>query len=152
MNSLIFDSPIGRLLISENGGRLCGISFLSCSEPPIQRESRILLEAKMQLTEYFAGIRKGFSLPISIEAGDFALSVYDLLQLIPYGSTRTYSEIAAEAGKPKASRAVGLACHSNPLPIIIPCHRVIGKNGALVGYTSGLTVKKKLLRLEGIIL
>lgn len=147
MNSATFESPIGRLLISESGGKLCGVSFYDgeIAEP---RENRLLKEARTQLREYFAGERREFDLPLAEEGSDFALAVRREMLKIPYGATRSYSEIAAAIGKPGAARAVGMACHNNPIAIIIPCHRVIGANANLVGYAGGVGKKEYLLCLE----
>ncbi|MBE6111855.1 MAG: methylated-DNA--[protein]-cysteine S-methyltransferase [Peptococcaceae bacterium] len=115
------------------------------------RETALLLEAKRQLEEYFAGIRASFSLPLAPEGTEFQKSVWQQLEAIPFGETRTYGQIAAAAGNPKACRAAGGAIHKNPIAIMIPCHRVIGADGSLTGFASGLDVKEALLRLEGII-
>ena len=147
MNSTTFDSPLGKLLITENGGKLCGVSYFS-GESVESRESRLLIETQMQLKEYFSGERREFDLPLSEEGSDFALAVRREMLAIPYGTTRTYSEIAAAIGKPGAARAVGMACHNNPIAIIVPCHRVIGVGANLVGYAGGVGKKEFLLRLE----
>ena len=115
------------------------------------RETALLLEAKRQLEEYFAGIRAGFSLPLAPEGTEFQKSVWQQLEAIPFGETRTYGQIAAAVGNPKACRAAGGAIHKNPIAIMIPCHRVIGADGSLTGFASGLDVKEALLHLEGII-
>ncbi len=103
-----------------------------------------------QLIEYLDGKRKQFTLPFDISGTPFQLQVWNELCKIPFGKTATYSEVATNIGNPKAVRAVGGAIGSNPLSIVIPCHRVIGKNGSLTGYSGGLDVKKRLLDLEGI--
>ena len=148
MNRTVFKSPIGKLLLAEENGKLCGVSFYR-GETVAARESRLLLEAEMQLTEYFAGKRREFELPIHTDVSEFADSVLREVSNIPYGATATYSEIAASLGNPNASRAVGMACHNNPVAIIIPCHRVVGVGTNLVGYAGGITAKEYLLRLEG---
>ena len=150
MNKVLYESPLGTLLIAEENGFLREISFFSGNEKILQNESRLTLETKMQLTEYFALKRKAFDLPVRLVGTDFSRAVWKELQNIPYSSARTYSQIASFVGNPSASRAVGLACHSNPIAIVIPCHRVIGVNGKLVGYSAGLERKRQLLRLEGI--
>ena len=147
MNSTVFDSSLGKLLISENGGKLCGVSYFT-GESVGMKESRLLSEANKQLAEYFAGERREFDLPLSEEGSDFALAVRREMLSIPYGATKTYSEIAAAIGKPGAARAVGMACHNNPIAIIVPCHRVIGVGANLVGYAGGVGKKEFLLRLE----
>lgn len=116
-----------------------------------QRETALLVEARKQLAEYFAGQRSSFSLPLAPEGTVFQKDVWQQLEQIPYGETRTYGQIAAALGKPTASRAVGGANHNNPIAIMIPCHRVIGANGKLTGYAGGLDLKEKLLRLEGVL-
>jgi len=101
------------------------------------------------LAEYFQGRRKVFDLPLAPEGTPFQLRVWNALREIHYGKTISYGELAARIGQPSASRAVGLANGSNPLPIVIPCHRVIGSNGKLTGYGGGLPIKERLLALEG---
>lgn len=106
-------------------------------------------QAAQQLTEYFAGLRKIFNFPYQVTSGTaFQRQVWDALTAIPYGQTRTYGEIARIIGKPGASRAVGAANHHNPLLIVIPCHRVIGAQGALTGFAAGIAIKRDLLALE----
>ncbi|QEY34806.1 methylated-DNA--[protein]-cysteine S-methyltransferase [Caproiciproducens galactitolivorans] len=111
-------------------------------------ETQLHREAFRQLKEYFAGTRREFSLPLSPEGTEFQKRVWKCLLSIPYGETRSYKQIAEMAGCPRGYRAVGMANNRNPIPIFIPCHRVIGANGSLVGYGGGLDIKKKLLRLE----
>lgn len=108
----------------------------------------LLQSARKELEEYFQGKRKDFSVPLKPDGTVFQKKVWKALTEIPYGETRTYGEIAAAVGNEKASRAVGMANHCNPIPIIIPCHRVIGKNGKLTGYAGGLEKKTVLLELE----
>ncbi len=117
----------------------------------VQQDTPLLLEAKRQLEEYFAGLRAAFSLPLAPKGTDFQKLVWRELENIPYGETRTYGQIAEAVGNPAASRAVGGANHKNPIAIMIPCHRVIGADGSLTGYAGGLDVKETLLRLEGAI-
>lgn len=114
------------------------------------QDTPLLLEAKRQLEEYFSGLRASFSLPLNPQGTAFQKKVWQQLEAIPYGQTRTYGQIAAAVGQPTASRAVGGANHNNPIAIVIPCHRVIGANGKLTGYAGGLDIKEKLLRLEGV--
>jgi methylated-DNA-[protein]-cysteine S-methyltransferase len=108
------------------------------------------LEAERQLMEYFEKKRKIFDLPITLNGTDFQKSVWNALLGVPWGETRTYGQIAEIIGNPKASRAVGMANNRNPISIIVPCHRIIGTNGALVGYGGGLDIKRLLLDLEGL--
>lgn len=148
----ICPSPIGNLKIEMTEQGICALYFLR--NKPVsgddKRESShpLLQQAVQQLDEYFAGSRTSFSLPLCTKGTPFQLSVWQALQKIPYGTTCSYGEIAAAIGNPKASRAVGMANNKNPLPIFIPCHRVIGANGKLVGYGGGLDIKKALLSLE----
>lgn len=112
----------------------------------------VLVEAVRQLREYFAGAREVFTVPLRPEGTPFQLSVWRALEEIPFGHTRTYRDIANAIGRPTATRAVGAANGQNPLPIFLPCHRVIGSNGSLTGFGGGLDVKLALLRLEGVLL
>lgn len=113
-----------------------------------QERTEVSDEAARQLEEYFQGKRKTFKLPLKLKGTEFQKLVWDALLTIPYGETRSYSEIACQIGRPKASRAVGMANHRNPVAIVVPCHRVIGKNGSLTGYAGGLDKKERLLDLE----
>lgn len=113
-----------------------------------EKDTELLLEAKKELEEYFEGKRKEFDLPLEQEGTEFQKRVWNALKKIPYGETRTYKEVAKIVGNEKASRAVGMANNKNNIPIIVPCHRVIGSNGKLVGYALGLDMKKYLLDLE----
>ena len=145
MNSLTFDAPVGPVTIAAENGRITSLSFGASlhSEP-----TPLLLEAKKQLEEYFAGRRREFQLPLAPKGTEFQQKVWKALLDIPYGETRSYGEIARAIGNPKASRAVGMANNRNPIAIIIPCHRVIGSTGKLVGYGGGLDKKEFLLNLE----
>ena len=111
-------------------------------------KSELISKTIIQLEEYFAGKRKIFDLPIKLIGTEFQIKVWNELKKIPYGETRSYKQIAESIGNPKAVRAVGLANNKNPITIIIPCHRVIGSNGKLVGYAGGINMKKQLLDLE----
>jgi methylated-DNA-[protein]-cysteine S-methyltransferase len=113
-------------------------------------ETPLIKKAAAQISEYLEGKRKKFDLPLVLHGTEFQKTVWRALQTIPYGETRSYKDIAVLAGSPKAFRAVGMANNRNPVSIIIPCHRVIGSNGDLVGYGGGLPVKKFLLELEGV--
>ena len=108
----------------------------------------LLEEAARQLTEYADGTRESFDLPVAPTGTAFQQAVWAALRTIPYGQTRTYGDIAAQIGNPKATRAVGIACNKNPILMVIPCHRVIGKNGSLTGFGAGLELKETLLNLE----
>lgn len=107
-----------------------------------------MTEAAAEINEYLAGSRKRFDLPLSYGGSGFRVSVLDAIRDIPYGRTRTYAEIAQAVGSPKAYRAVGTACGENPLPILIPCHRVLPSSGGIGGYAGGSSLKRRLLDLE----
>ncbi len=117
-------------------------------EPDWIYNEQPLAEARRQLDEYFGGDRKQFDLPLRLEGTEFQVSVLEALQEIPYGETASYGEIARRIGRPKAVRAVGAANGRNPIPIVVPCHRVIGSTGDLTGFGGGLDTKEALLRLE----
>lgn len=152
MHSMItFPTPIGRITVAETGGWITNVyierDHSSHFNYPV-KHTDLLNEAKYQLTEYFLGKRKAFNLPLLPTGTNFVLSVWQTLVAIPYGETRSYKEIAEAIDNPKACRAVGQANNKNPIPILIPCHRVVGANGHLVGYGAGLDIKAYLLRLE----
>lgn len=150
MYHCLLKTAIGPLALSASDVGLCQISFAPPSEPldePI-RQHPILKQASQELEEYFLGQREQFSVALDVTGSDFQMKVYQQLRQIPYGQTRSYKEIAQALNKPGASRAVGMANNKNRLPIIIPCHRVIGSNGQLVGFAGGLGVKQQLLELE----
>lgn len=126
---------------------LINIQFTQPQKALLQT-TELLSMATIQLDEYFQGKRTTFSLPFKLTGTPFQLAVWKELQNIPYGQTTSYKEIAQKINKPKACRAVGMANNKNPLPIIIPCHRVIGSNGKLIGYAGGLNFKNYLLELE----
>jgi len=113
-----------------------------------QLETPLIKETALQVEDYLAGKRKGFSLPLALHGTEFQKAAWQALQTIPYGAVRSYKDMAEQIGRPKAVRAVGLANNRNPISIIVPCHRVIGHNGALVGYGGGLPIKRYLLDLE----
>lgn len=150
MTEATIHTPIGWLLLREEDGALCALSAVNgpCAEAP--EESALLCEAKAQLQAYFAGERRAFDLPIAPRGTAFETAVWRALEAIPYGQTRTYGEIAAQIGKPGASRAVGRACGRNPILLVVPCHRVIGSGGRLTGFAAGLDTKRALLALEGV--
>jgi methylated-DNA-[protein]-cysteine S-methyltransferase len=147
------ESPIGELLLAGDGDALSLVSFPEGSmrrdpEPDWIYNEKPFEAARQQLTEYFAGERREFDLPLKLGGTEFQLSVLHALQQIPYGETTSYSDIAERIGRPKAVRAVGAANGRNPIPIIVPCHRVIGSHGDLTGFGGGLDTKEALLRLE----
>lgn len=119
-------------------------------EPEWVRNDSFFAEAQEQLEEYFNGVRTSFNLRLNPEGTDYQKQVWRMLAKIPYGKVYSYKDIAELTGNSKASRAVGMANSKNPLPIIVPCHRVIGANGKLTGFACGLAIKEKLLELEGI--
>ena len=148
-----FDSPVGELLLAGDDDALSLVSFPEGSmrrdpEPDWIYNEKPFTAARQQLTEYFAGARREFDLPLKLSGTEFQLSVLHALQQIPYGETTSYSDIAERIGRPKAVRAVGAANGRNPIPIIVPCHRVIGSHGDLTGFGGGLDPKEALLRLE----
>ncbi len=150
MDLLLFDTPLGQMALAEEDGALIRLYLPGTGIPRIlPRETPLLLKAQRQLLEYFQKERQTFDLPLAPQGTPFQRAVWEELRRIPYGATCTYGDIAARIGRPKAVRAVGQANHCNPLPIFIPCHRVIGKNGALTGYAGGLALKQALLELEG---
>lgn len=145
-----YETAIGAVVIVAKEDAITEILFsgkkaIDC----LWEETPLLKQGAKQLQEYFDGQRKVFDLPIEPEGTAFQRSVWNALVTIPYGETRTYGQIAAQIGNPKASRAIGQANHNNPIPILIPCHRVIGADGSLTGYGGGLDIKKQLLELEG---
>lgn len=146
MPAFTMQSPIGLLTIEETDGAITALRFggETVSPPP----TPLLQRAAQQLTEYFAARRRRFDLPLRPQGTAFQQAAWSALCAIPYGQTRTYAQQAAAIGNPKACRAVGMANHCNPLPLFIPCHRVIGAGGKLTGYAGGLAVKRFLLELE----
>lgn len=165
MYQYFMDTPLGRLRLVESEGFIKEISLSDLPAARLDSDGKIikteetfteavtektpvLAETERQLNEYFAGLRSRFDLPLKPEGTAFFQSVWKELQEIPYGETRSYGEIAKSIGKPTAARAVGMANHHNPIMIVIPCHRVIGADGKLVGYAGGLDIKRRLLALE----
>ena len=151
MKSLYFyKTDIGKVGIVENGGQITNLYFESDKIPTDLeiRETKLLKTAGKQLLEYFSRKRKTFELPLAPAGTEFQGQVWQALCQIPYGETVSYKDIAKKVNNDKAARAVGMANNKNPIPIFIPCHRVIGANGKLVGYGGGLGIKKALLELE----
>ncbi|MCK6264127.1 methylated-DNA--[protein]-cysteine S-methyltransferase [Vibrio sp. ZSDE26] len=149
-----YQSPLGALTLQANEHGLLGVWFPIHTTQPAQLGQRddtfpILKETKRQLDEYFSMQRRAFSLPVASLGTDFQQQVWRALCMIPYGETWSYQQLAETIENPKAVRAVGLANGKNPVSIIVPCHRVIGKNGKLTGYAGGTEIKKNLLKLEG---
>jgi methylated-DNA-[protein]-cysteine S-methyltransferase len=149
------NSLVGRIAIAEEDGYITNLVFLNIENIDSYFEEAYIIEdtqtikiAKQQLDEYFLGTRTTFSLPIKLAGSEFQMKVWEALAEIPYGETRSYKQIGERIGNPKASRAVGHANNRNPVSIIIPCHRVIGSNGQMVGYGGGLDIKEQLHALE----
>ena len=143
-----YDTPVGKLIIGEENGAITRVTWTQLPKEYLQEETALIAECRNQLEEYFAGKRKTFDLPLAPKGTDFQQKVWSALQEIPYGEVCTYKDIAAAVGNPKGCQAVGGANGKNPIAIIIPCHRVIGKSGKLVGYAGGMENKKFLLELE----
>ena len=151
----IYSSPVGVIQIIENGKAITLIKFIN-NHPyhpidSIKKETLLIKEVTIQLKEYFASERTVFDVPIEARGSDFQKKVWSALCTIPYGETRSYKEIAKFVNCPKGARAVGMANNRNPISIIIPCHRVIGADGSLTGYATGLHIKQQLLQLEQIL-
>ena len=145
-----YETPIGKMGVAETDGAISHILFdgEKISKDFEVKETKIIKSASKQLKEYFSGKRKDFDLPLFLDGTPFQVSVWKALQTIPFGETRSYKDIAVQVGCPKGPRAVGLANNRNKIPIVIPCHRVIGTNGKLVGFGGGLPTKQFLLDLE----
>lgn len=145
-----YETPYGPIGIAEREGKLTHIFFAKTVRPKdfVLEETELLQEAAKQLLEYFAGERRIFQLPLAPEGTPFQREVWQALLEIPYGETRTYSQVAQQIGRPRAVRAMGRANGLNPASIIIPCHRVLGMDGSLTGYAGGLPMKEALLRME----
>jgi methylated-DNA-[protein]-cysteine S-methyltransferase len=155
----VMESPFGELFIASSERGLCRISY----HPEGQDEevarlfgARVLRtpldDVRRELDEYFGGTRREFDLPLDLRVAPFHEAVLHELARVPYGRTDTYGSLAARVGRPKAARAVGTVMNRNPLPIVLPCHRIVGANGSLTGYGGGLHVKRALLELEGAML
>jgi methylated-DNA-[protein]-cysteine S-methyltransferase len=157
----VVDSPVGDLLVAASDRGLALISFTARPEEQLERLARIagprvlraprsIEEARRELDEYFAGRRQSFDLPLDLRAlPPFTVTVLEQLARVPYGETTTYGELATRVGRPRAARAVGTVMNRNRIPIVLPCHRVVGSTGSLVGYAGGLERKSALLELEG---
>lgn len=147
------ESPIGELLLVGDESALHGLHMLEGRRPPTvsptwKRSATAFEQVEAQLGEYFEGRREQFEVPLAMSGSPFQLRVWAALREIPYGQTTSYGEIARRVGEPAAARAVGIANGRNPIAVIVPCHRVIGANGRLVGYGGGLSRKRLLLDLE----
>ena len=143
-----FLTLIGMVSIVSDGRFIKAVYLPTSNLPAIAEGTYPLIEeAAGEIEEYLSGSRKEFTVPVAPEGTDFQKDVWDAMQDIPYGSTATYGEIAKEIGRPGAARAVGMACGANPIPVIIPCHRVVASDG-IGGYSGGLAIKRKLLNIE----
>jgi methylated-DNA-[protein]-cysteine S-methyltransferase len=155
----VIDSPVGELALAATDGGLCRISYgVDGFDDDVARVfgARVLRapldEVRRELDEYFAGSRREFDLPLDLRVAAFQGDVLTALARVPYGVTTTYGTLAREAGHPQAARAVGTVMNRNPIPIVLPCHRVVGADGSLTGYAGGLDKKRLLLGLEGVAL
>jgi methylated-DNA-[protein]-cysteine S-methyltransferase len=148
MRYAVIDSPLGELTLVSTGKGLAAIHF--GRQVPRDGVADVAANRSVikQVEEYFQGRRTGFDFPLDLDGTEFQLAVWRQLLQIPYGQTRTYGEIAKRLGKPQAARAVGMANHDNRIPIVVPCHRVVGHDGSLTGYAGGLHIKQQLLHIE----
>jgi methylated-DNA-[protein]-cysteine S-methyltransferase len=153
----VVDSPVGELHVAATSRGLARISYFGEGfEDTLGRTLGVrvlrvpLDDVRRELGEYFEGRRRTFDLPLDLRVAPFYADVLRELALVPYGQTDTYGSLASKVGRPQAARAVGTVMNRNPIPIVLPCHRIVGRNGALTGYAGGLDVKRHLLRLEGI--
>jgi methylated-DNA-[protein]-cysteine S-methyltransferase len=157
----VFDSPVGALLVAATPHGVCRISYDADPEAQAERLARAyglrvlrapraVDDAKRELDEYFEGKREAFDLSLDLTgSAEFTRDVLGELARVPFGEVTTYGHLAAQVGRPRAARAVGTVMNRNPIPIVLPCHRVVGSTGSLVGYAGGLDRKEQLLRLEG---
>jgi methylated-DNA-[protein]-cysteine S-methyltransferase len=160
----LVESPVGRLFVAVTDRGLCRISFEAEPEAEeerlargfgarVLRSARPVDEARRELDDYFEGRRHTFALPVDLRpVTEFNRTVLEHLARVPYGQVTTYGALAERVGRPRAARAVGMVMNRNPIPIVLPCHRVVGASGSLVGYAGGLDRKEQLLRLEGALL
>jgi methylated-DNA-[protein]-cysteine S-methyltransferase len=149
MRWTVVDSPIGPLSLAADEVGVCGLGFGATPGVDLVPPAGALAAAAEQLADYFAGTRTDFELPLSVRRGsEFERAVWHRMTTIPYGETETYGEVAAVVGDSGAARAVGVACNRNPIGIIVPCHRIVGAGGKLVGFGGGLPAKRFLLELE----
>jgi methylated-DNA-[protein]-cysteine S-methyltransferase len=162
INIQLYETEVGQVVLGSFRGKLCFLGFRDrgmkttvddrikkvLNAEIVERDDEILEKTRRQLDEYLEGRRKAFDVPVLMTGTDFQKRVWKALMRIPYGATSTYGQIAKAIGNPRAVRAVGGACGANPIAIIVPCHRVVGSNGGLVGYGGGLPLKRRLLALE----
>ncbi|MCR9204166.1 MAG: methylated-DNA--[protein]-cysteine S-methyltransferase [Halobacteriovoraceae bacterium] len=150
---LVISSPIGKLLLEADEKGITALQFLADEEAmdfPQRTRNPLLTKAKSQVLEFLKGKRTSFNLPLNPKGTEFQKKVWNQLSRIPYGETKSYGQVARLVGNPSASRAVGGAANSNPLLLIVPCHRLVGSTGSLTGFACGVEVKKSLLELEGL--
>lgn len=150
MSIFFYDTDIGKIGIEEKNGFIVKVHFgsnTSFKDKDI-KEVDVIKKAYVELNNYLKGDIKEFTIPLKVDGTEFMKEVWDGLLKIPYGETLSYKELGKKIGRPKAARAIGLACNKNPIPIFIPCHRIVGSNGNLTGYLGGLNIKKKLLEIE----
>ena len=144
-----YNTKFGTIYIAEDCGEVVWLNFKPIKQVNAkEKETELIKKTHQELLEYFSGERKTFNIPIKLNGTAFQIKVWKALCQIPYGETVTYKDIATKIGQEKACRAVGMANNKNPICIIVPCHRVIGKNGSLTGYAGGLNIKEKLLNIE----
>ena len=155
----VTESPVGELFLASTDRGLCRISYrIEGQEEELARVYGVrvlrlpLDDVRRELDQYFEGERREFDLPLDLRVAPFHEAVLHELARVPYGRTETYGALASKVGRPKAARAVGTVMNRNPIPIVLPCHRVVGANGSLTGYAGGLHVKRALLELEGAML
>jgi methylated-DNA-[protein]-cysteine S-methyltransferase len=145
----VVSTPVGDVSLATDGAALCRVHFGRYGGRPAGSEDPLLIRAAQQLDEYFAARRTEFDVPLAeLSGSEFERAVWAQLAEIPYGEMRTYGEVAKAVGDPLAARAVGVACNRNPIAIVLPCHRVVGADGKLVGFGGGLPTKRFLLELE----
>lgn len=148
MRYAVIESPLGELTLVSTGNGLAAIHFGRRVPRDAVSDVGVNRTVIRQIEEYFLGRRTEFDFPLDWQGTEFQLAVWRELLQIPYGQTRTYGEIATRLGKPRAARAVGMANHDNRIPIVVPCHRVVGHDGSLTGYAGGLHIKQQLLHIE----
>ena len=149
MRWLVIDSPIGDLSVAADETGVCGVHFGRVQAAVTETDDDRLRAAAAELAAYFAGELTAFTVPLSVRRGsEFERAVWREMSEIPYGEMRTYGEVADRVADPGAARAVGMACNRNPIPVIVPCHRIVGAGGKLVGFGGGLPRKRYLLELE----
>lgn len=152
MDFCTFDTPLGPMALAAEGGVITRLYLPNAPRPCLPaRETPLLARGRAELLEYLAGMRRSFDLPLAPQGTPFQKKVWAALADIPWGQTRSYRDIALAAGCPRGFRAVGMANRRNPIPILLPCHRVIGAGGSLTGYAGGLALKRALLELEGVL-